>query len=305
MSQRESCTDSGRGDPIVHFQTSQSTPLLKIFEACRDLITDLNLHFVPDGDDNNTPGILFMAMSDDHVAMVHLKMPAEQIRRADTFVCRRGCCAGIHVTSFCRCLKTISSHEEVSLTLYEGDTDNLYLTAEDPRVRKWREFKIPLLDIDEEQIPVPDAQFDCVFTMNAAELRSLCQQMSAVEPDTITVENHGHSMVWKGRGENTLLVRFDTRTENAAGIVHHVEPNVQRFRNRYSLKYLTMFTRASGLCTDVRIHLKRFFPIILDFEIAGLGSLRFCLAPKVDEDPQDPDNPDPAESEQNENQMSC
>ena len=274
-----------RGAPIVCFKTSQAGHLRTIFDALRDLIQDVNLHFIPDDSSDNTPGILLFAMDNSHVALAHLRLPADKIRRADEFICTRQCSAGLSVPGFWRCLKTMGTHDIVSLTLYEGDTDNLYLVGETPSSGKRREFVIKLMDIDEGHLEIPDAEFECVFTMNASELQRLCRDMAAVEPDEILIESNGNTLTWRGSGpEADMEVSFDARTEDTQGILFETEACPSMISNKYSLKYLGMFTKATALCQDVRIHLKPRFPIILDYEVPALGVLRFCLAPKITED---------------------
>lgn len=274
-----------RGALIVCFKTSQAGHLRTIFEALRDLIQDVNLHFIPDDSVDNTPGILLFAMDNSHVAVAHLKLPATLIRQADEFICTRQCSAGLSVPGFGRYLKTMGNDDIVSLSLYEGDEDNLYLVGETPSSGKRREFVIHLMDIDEGRLDIPAAQFDCVFTMKTIEFQRLCRDMGAVEPDEITIEGDGKTLTWTGVGsEADMQITFDARTEEAERILFETEARSIMIGNKYSLKYLTMFTKATALCNTVRIHLKPRFPIILDYDIPALGVLRFCLAPKMCED---------------------
>ena len=277
-----------RGPLIVCFKTSQAGHLRTIFDSLRDLINDVNLHFIPDDSTDNTPGILLFAMDNSHVALAHLRLPAEKIRRADEFLCTRQCSAGLSVPGFWRCLKTMGTHDIVSLSMYEGDKDNLYLVGETPSSGKRREFVIRLMDIDEGHLEIPDAVFDCVFTMNSSELQRLCRDMAAVEPDEIIIESNSNTLTWRGSGsEADMEVSFDARTEDSQGIVFETEECTTTISNKYSLKYLGMFTKATALCPNVRIHLKPRFPIILDYEVPALGVLRFCLAPKIGSEVQE------------------
>ena len=66
-----------------------------------------------------------------------------------------------------------------------------------------------------------------------------------------------------------MLAAFKSTGENVEGV--------------FSLRYLTLFTRASGLCNTVQLFLKRDYPLILSYAVASLGTLRFCLASRIDE----------------------
>lgn len=280
-----------RGDPIVEFQTSQAKDLQTIFDTLRGLIPDVNIHFIPDTSTENTPGILLLALDTSHVAMVHLSLPAEKIRRADKFVCTRQCTAGVNVDVFWKCLKTISAQDMLCVTLYAGDPDNLYVRAETPSSGKRREFTIRLLEIDEPPLDIPNVDFGCVWTMNAGEFQKLCRDMACVDPEAITVQSTGTEIVWHGKGTDAeMTVAFRAHTEDARGIVFE-EGRKDEVSVTYPLRYLTMFTRATPLCADVRAHLKKGHPIILEYEVPALGALRFCLAPTITDDDSMSDTP--------------
>ncbi len=51
----------------------------------------------------------------------------------------------------------------------------------------------------------------------------------------------------------------------------------------FSLKYLSIFTKCTNLCSSVEIYLKNSYPIILQYSIASMGTVRLCLAQKSDD----------------------
>ena len=48
----------------------------------------------------------------------------------------------------------------------------------------------------------------------------------------------------------------------------------------YALKYLVLFSKCTNLCNSVEVYLKNDFPLIIKYEIASLGEIKLCLAPK-------------------------
>jgi proliferating cell nuclear antigen len=49
----------------------------------------------------------------------------------------------------------------------------------------------------------------------------------------------------------------------------------------FSLKYLVNFCKASGLSSKVKLCLSQEVPLLVEYQLAGTGYLRFYLAPKV------------------------
>ena len=51
----------------------------------------------------------------------------------------------------------------------------------------------------------------------------------------------------------------------------------------FALRYLNMFNKASSLCNYVKLMLAAETPLVVEYEIENLGSLKYYLAPKINE----------------------
>jgi proliferating cell nuclear antigen len=51
----------------------------------------------------------------------------------------------------------------------------------------------------------------------------------------------------------------------------------------FALRYLNMFNKASTLCNHVKLMLASETPLVVEYEIENLGSLKYYLAPKINE----------------------
>ena len=49
----------------------------------------------------------------------------------------------------------------------------------------------------------------------------------------------------------------------------------------YSLKYLMLFTKCTNLCPQIQLYIKNDYPLIIQYTIASLGTIKLCLAPKT------------------------
>mmetsp|Transcript_27626 Transcript_27626/g.45526 ORF Transcript_27626/g.45526 Transcript_27626/m.45526 type:complete len:338 (-) Transcript_27626:242-1255(-) len=52
----------------------------------------------------------------------------------------------------------------------------------------------------------------------------------------------------------------------------------------FSLRYLNNFTKATGLSKDVMLRMGNDVPLEVEYKVANFGSLRYYLAPKIDDD---------------------
>jgi proliferating cell nuclear antigen len=52
----------------------------------------------------------------------------------------------------------------------------------------------------------------------------------------------------------------------------------------FALRYLNSFAKATPLASTVSLSLSKDLPIVVDYRIADMGSIKFYLAPKIDDD---------------------
>eukprot|EP00483_Globobulimina_turgida_P002057 UN02059 len=64
-------------------------------------------------------------------------------------------------------------------------------------------------------------------------------------------------------------------------VLIELEESVQQ---TFSLRYLNNFTKATGLSKDVTLRMGQDVPLEVEYSIADFGSLRYNLAPKIDDD---------------------
>ena len=48
----------------------------------------------------------------------------------------------------------------------------------------------------------------------------------------------------------------------------------------YNIKYIQLFTKSTNLCGTVEIYLKTGYPLTILYNVANLGQIKDCLAPK-------------------------
>ena len=49
----------------------------------------------------------------------------------------------------------------------------------------------------------------------------------------------------------------------------------------FSLKYLIQFTKCTNLCSQINLYIKNDYPLIIQYAVASLGSIKLCLAPNT------------------------
>ena len=61
------------------------------------------------------------------------------------------------------------------------------------------------------------------------------------------------------------------------------ESQFEKVNLSFALRYLNMFNKASTLCNNVKLMLASDTPLVVEYEIEALRSLKYYLAPKIND----------------------
>ena len=109
--------------------------------------------------------------------------------------------------------------------------------------------------------------------MLSVDFQRICRDMSNIGDEIIIT-----------RESNKLTLACEGDFANQETSIECVNES-PKISGLYSLKYLNIFTKASGMCSSVQLIQEtgnRF--LILKYNVANLGDLKFYLATKINED---------------------
>jgi proliferating cell nuclear antigen len=178
-------------------------------------------------------------------------------------------------------IKTIQNGDILSLFIHKNDPNILGITIENNEKNVKTTYKLSMLDIDVVNVDIPPADFNTIITMPSAYLQKIIRDMHNLA-EYIEIKNIGGKLILSCQGEfccqETVLA---TETQN---IQIKTNENTQEIiQGIFSLKYLSIFTKCTNLCSTVEIYLKNSYPIILQYSIASMGSVKLCLAQKSED----------------------
>ena len=62
-----------------------------------------------------------------------------------------------------------------------------------------------------------------------------------------------------------------------------VDDTPEIFQGIFNVKYLVLFTKCTNLSNTVELYLKNDYPLIIQYTVGSLGSVKLCLAPQQNE----------------------
>ena len=240
-----------------------------LFETLKEVLHDVNLVFSPEG-------VRLVTMDGSRVALIYLKLRAESF---EEYHCTGTVNCGVNMNSMFKLLRITGSHDTIVMYCTTGNAHELGIRIANSERNTSTDFKLKLLDVDSENIQIPAVSFDAVLTLPSAYFQRICRDMLNLS-DTITVSTRGPQLVLSCSGDFASQETVISEAADCMSVHTASEKNVQ---GRYSLKYLTLFCRASSLSTTLEMFLKEAYPLIIKYNVASLGEIRFCLAPKMDD----------------------
>jgi len=246
----------------MHLKTIQAAALKSVFEVLKDIINDVNVYFTKNG-------IHILTLDTARVTLVHMNLGADNFEEYD---CPSDITAGLNMANVYKLLKSVSGQDTLDINIIGRDYMDLLI--ENPVKKSSTQFRLKLLDINEDIIEFPDIAMNVVTTLPSIDFQRITRDMGnlAVEMDII---RDGQKLVLSCKGDFA-----DQMT-----CIDFPDPPVKRTGNTFSLKYINLFTKATNMCSSVQLMQdseNENMPIIFRYTIANLGDLKFYLAPKVD-----------------------
>jgi proliferating cell nuclear antigen len=245
----------------MHLKTIQSTAVKAVFEVLKDIINDVNVYFTP-------AGIHILTLDTARVTLVNMSLGAENF---EEYECPEEVIAGLNMSNVYKLLKSVTGQD--TLTLRVEGRDVMDILIENSVKKSSTNFRLKLLDINEDVLNLPDIQMNVISTMPSVDFQRITRDMGNLSNE-MTIIRDGHNLELSCIGDFA-----DQKT-----ILDFPEA-VKRTGNIFSLKYINLFTKATNMCASVQLMQdseNENMPIIFRYTIANLGDLRFYLAPKID-----------------------
>ena len=242
--------------------TIQASAIKSTFEVLKDILNDVNIYFRPSGMyivtlDTARTSLIDMFLSADNFEEYHCE--CEEI------------IAGINISNTYKLLKVITNNDVLKIEINSKEYMDIEITSENKKTST--KFQLKLLDINESRIEIPVITMTSNTILPSTDFQRLCRDMSNIGTD-IEITRIGNEIRLKCEGDFA----------NQETIIECPDDSAE-MKGLYSLKYLNIFTKATSMCSSVQIMQEegnRF--LILKYNVANLGEVRFYLATKVSDD---------------------
>ena len=258
---------------------SEASTFKKIVDALKDLASECNIQF-------DSSGLHFQTMDASHVALCSCYI---DVSKFEDYACEEGITLGIHFGSLTKLLRCANPMDTMKLSCGKNPSvlDFEFKSKSEDKITN---FEMKLMDIDQEQLGIPEQDYDIVFKMSSSEFQSICQNLMLID-DTVSLKVTRDTVTFESNGE---LGKASIQLKNNQIEMNTDEPDVTA---EFALRYFNFFTKATPLSPIVVIRLSPDYPIVIEYHLDTIADtisstdlpdttknsyLKYYLAPKME-----------------------
>ncbi|NXX53451.1 PCNA protein, partial [Scopus umbretta] len=233
----------------------------RITEACWDL---------------GSGGISLQSMDSSHVSLVQLTLRSEGF---DTYRCDRNIAMGVNLSRWFY----LGGGGQNKFRLIASQKHLVKLCFVSSDQEKVSDYEMKLMDLDVEQLGIPEQEYSCVVKMPSAEFARICRDLSHIG-DAVVISCAKDGVKFSANGElgngNIKLSQTSNVDKEEEAVTIEMNEPVQL---TFALRYLNFFTKATPLSPTVTLSMSADVPLVVEYKIADMGHLKYYLAPKIED----------------------
>jgi len=249
---------------IFNFKTVQTNAIRVLFESLKNILADVNFKA-------DQSGIKLTTIDGTQSAIVNLCLNGHKF---EEYYCPNDINIGMNLLSVFKILKGIKNTDTISFTIYQNEENNLYITTQNTDKKATIISKIKLLDMDEKIYNIPDIDFDSFITMPSTDFQSYISDLSTISGE-IKFRSNSSNFILNASGDFAEQTIKINETNNESYCDKEEQSGI------FNIKYIQLFTKSTNLCGTVEIYLKTKYPLTILYNVANLGQIKYCLAPKI------------------------
>jgi proliferating cell nuclear antigen len=219
----------------------------------------------------DSEGIKLRAMDPSRVAMVDFEMQksafTEFVSSEKTKIC-------LSLTELLKLLRRAGKDESLEIFLDEK-TGKFTITI---RGKYTRNFKMPTLEVADEDVPLPKISFNTKITITTEGLRRAFEDVALVS-DHVSIEANNDKLMMNAKGD---IMGANIELEKGSETILSLESK-ETSKATFSLSYLSDIVRSASSTSEiVSLEFSTDMPIYLDFKQTYEGKLTYFLAPRIE-----------------------
>jgi len=252
----------------LEIQTVQSSTIKVLVEALKEILTDTVIEITPEN-------IKICTMDSSHIILIHLKLDASKF---EYYYCESKKLVCLNILNLNKIIKTINNNDTLTLFMHADDCNHLCIRIENNEKNTRRLTKLNLLDLENSNFEIPPAVFNSVITLPSNDFQRYCRDINNLS-EFVEIKNVNNKLIMSCSGDfcSQEIVISDSDKKR---LDDHKDIPQEIFQGVFNIKYLVLFTKCTNLSNTVELYLKNDYPLIIQYTVGSLGSIKLCLAPQ-------------------------
>ena len=249
---------------------SKCEVFVNIFQHLKLFSVNINLYFKEEK-------LYIQGMDSSHVSIFELNIEKSWF---DVYEITEDSVIGVNSTILFRIMNTRTFGQVISIH-NENDSLELDLINKEENKEDFNKyFKIPMMDVDEDMMEIPETDYDVDMTMSSKKFKSLVDQLSNFS-DTLDIIYSDEKIYLNSESIEEGCMKIEIKLDDLEGceVTEDVSLSLS-FATRY-IQNMTQFLKISK---DVQIEVMNDTPLRITYKICDNNYIRFFLAPKIKDD---------------------
>jgi proliferating cell nuclear antigen len=254
-----------------HLWTSKTPPIRYLSELLRDLLTEGNLEC-------NEDGIKLLSVDPTRTVLVHLKLLGSKF---EEYTCPEPKIIGLNLEDFFKIIKNMENSDTLRLFVEKDDENTIGIQRHNKEENIDNTIYLSLMDIPVQDKKIPPAKFENVIVISSGRFQRICREIFQFS-EKIEITSLGEELSFKGYN-TTVKQEIKVKPANTGMRYESNDTPDKIVQGIFDLKHLVQFSKCANLSNSIKIHFKNDFPLIIQCEVANLGTIKLCLVPQSEE----------------------
>jgi proliferating cell nuclear antigen len=244
-----------------------------LFQLLKNWSSQLNLQFKPEQ-------LFIQTMDKSHICLSNIVIKSSWF--SEYSVLGDGCNIAIDTISFATMMNYAVKHNKVDIIYNSDGTDklliNLLNSNKEIKDNFDHFFELPLMDTEQENLDIPQVDYDVEFTMESKKFSELISELMVFGPN-LNIQCTENLLAFSSSGDNgKLKVNIPIDSLNEFAISEGEELDIS-----YSLAHIGKMCLSTKLGGEIGVGISAEYPMSLKYNLGDDGTVAFFVAPKIAE----------------------
>ena len=253
---------------LVSLVTSQCPPIKTLFETLNGILSNINLHFTPEG-------IYIRALNRDETINVNAELLCD---RFEHYNCKKEeHIVGIRLVSFYKIISTLGANNVLTMYVDESSPERLSTRIEIKERSTIHDYTINRLNIKVLRLdPIDSDDYPVIIEMPSNYFQKICRDANRLV-DKVEISYSTNSQLFL-RFETEGIIQETTIGENKDYLKFiKNEKTEEIIQGVYNLKDLVSFSKCTSISDSVKLHLSNEHPFMVQYKIGNLGVIQLFM----------------------------